>query len=660
MTTLLFAAQWIHLTLCVLLAGGFCVLLLAGQPRTALTRQWEQRVLRGACFTVVGALLSGVVVMSAQTASFEARPAASIEPHAILRAVLDTRLGLVWMARQGLLVVLAVFLVLSREAHAGTNWIAARAQAFLLAALALVLIGSSSHLTAMSESAWTQGVAMLHLLGAGVWLGGLPPLALLLYGVSQKAAAPDPYAVRALLGFFRVSLVMVLVLAGSGVASAWLLVGGVVGLVGTTYGLLLLAKLGVLVLALLLATETLAMLPAFASGTGARTPATARRMALFLAIAAALALLLLGLATAMTMATPALHNDPVWPWNVRLSFDAWSEVEVLRRLVQMPVAYVPAVAGLSILIVVFLVRRQPVFAFGSLFALAAVGLAIGLQPSIVQAYPTTFARSPVPYAADSIVEGGALYQAHCASCHGTPKFDGAVQGGTAVDLLVTETAWLSSGDLFWFISHGAPEHGMPAFASQLQDTQRWRVIAYLRALANAGFCASVTSRVSSQVEPGAAWLPAPDATVSVGPLPPTKLRDLRGKRMVLLVLYSLPGSRARMSELAKHYGALSVLGVEVVAVQPRSSPDAIAELGQTPPALFPVVTEGNEDITAAFRMFARGSAHAELLIDRQGYIRAIWRSDQTGDMPETEVIQAQLEKLNEEKTPPPPPDDHIH
>jgi AhpC/TSA family len=122
------------------------------------------------------------------------------------------------------------------------------------------------------------------------------------------------------------------------------------------------------------------------------------------------------------------------------------------------------------------------------------------------------------------------------------------------------------------------------------------VINFLRALANAGFCASVTSRVGGQVEPGNAWLPPPDATVSVGPLQPTTLRDLRGKRMVLLVLYSLPDSRARMSELAKHYGALSVLGVEMVAVQPRSSPDAIAELGQTPPALFPVVTEGNEDI----------------------------------------------------------------
>jgi mono/diheme cytochrome c family protein/peroxiredoxin len=383
-------------------------------------------------------------------------------------------------------------------------------------------------------------------------------------------------------------------------------------------------------------------------------------MAWLIAIETGLALLLLGLATAMTMVTPALHNNPVWPWGVRLLFDAWSEVQVLRRLVQMPIVSGLTVAALAIGVVVFLARRQLAFAFGTLFTLAAVGLMIGLQPSIVQAYPTTFARSPVPYGADSIAGGSALYQTHCASCHGAPNFDRAAQGGTAVDLLVTEAAWLSSGDLFWLITHGVPERGMPAFGSQLEDTQRWRVINYLRALANAGFCSAITARVGGQVEPGNAWLPSPDATVSVGPLPPTTLRELRGKRMVLLVLYSLPGSRARMSELAKHFGALSILGVDVVAVQPQSSPDAIAELGQKPPVLFPVVTEGNEDITETFRMFARGSAHAEMLIDRQGYIRAIWRSDRTGDMPETEVIQAQVEKLNEEKAPPPPPDDHIH
>jgi putative copper export protein len=453
MTVLLFAAQCTHLTLCVLLTGSLCIVLLAGEPPTAFTRQWEQRVLRWACFTVAGALLSGAVVMSIETAVFEGRPAAALEPHAILHATLDTRVGLIWTGRQGLLLVLAAFLVLSRKDHSGADWIAVRVQAFLLAAFALALIGSSSHLTAMSGSAWAQVVAMLHLLCAAVWVGGLPPLALLLHYVSQKATSPDPHTVRALLRFSRVSLFMVVVLGVSGAASAWLLVGDVAGLLGTTYGLLLLAKLVVLVLALLLALETLAMLPAFSTRLG-RPSATARRMALFVAIDAGLLLVLLGLAVAMTMATPAIHGDPVWPWGVRLSLDAWSEVRAMPRLVQMPIGYGLAVAALTIAIVVFIVRRQFGFALGALFTLVAVGLLIALQPSIVQAYPTTFARSPVPSSADSIAEGGALYQAHCASCHGTPKFDRAAQGGTAVDLLVTEAAWLSSGDLFWWCCHG--------------------------------------------------------------------------------------------------------------------------------------------------------------------------------------------------------------
>jgi hypothetical protein len=85
----------------------------------------------------------------------------------------------------------------------------------------------------------------------------------------------------------------------------------------------------------------------------------------------------------------------------------------------------------------------------------------------------------------------------------------------------------------------------------------------------------------------------------------------------------------------------------------------IAELGQSPPVLFPIVTDGNEDIVAAYRLFASRGAHAELLIDRQGYIRAIWDSDQT-DMPEADAIQAQVERLNDEKSPPPLPDDHVH
>jgi len=65
-----------------------------------------------------------------------------------------------------------------------------------------------------------------------------------------------------------------------------------------------------------------------------------------------------------------------------------------------------------------------------------------------------------------------------------------------------------------------------------------------------------------------------------------------------------------------------------------------------------VVTDGGAEIVATYRLFAPGP-HAEVLIDRQGYVRAIWR-DGAGD------LQRQVETLNDEKSPPPFPDDHVH
>jgi putative copper export protein/mono/diheme cytochrome c family protein/peroxiredoxin len=655
MTTLLFGAEWVHLVQCVLLTGAFSLLLLAGRPATCFMRRWEQRVLCSARWLVVVALASGVTVLATQTGLFEGRPEAALEAGAIWHAMLDTRSGFLWMVRHGLLIVLAAFLFLRGDVAARQNWIAARGEAFLLAALALVLRGSSSHLAATSESPWLQATDMVHLLGAGVWVGGLLPLALLLYGASQGAAAPDRYAVRTMQRFSRVALITVLILAGSGIASAWLLVGDVAGLVGTTHGHLLLAKFAVLVAALLLAAASRTILPALSSPPAATASATARRMALFIAIEAGLVLVVLGFATAMTVTTPALHDDPVWPWPVRISLDALPEVPVLQRLVQLPIAFVLAGSGLTILAIVFLVRRRPVLLFGTLFVLVSGGAAIALQPLMIGAYPTSFARPPLSYTAGSIAEGMALYEAHCASCHGTPTADREGPRGRTVDLLAPGTARRSAGDLFWLITHGQPDRGMPEFGSLLGPAQRWHVINFLRAFG----ATTDQRRVGAVVQLNDAWLAAPDLTISVGPLTPTTLRDYRGKRMVLLVLYALPHSRARMAELARQYGVLSVLGVEVVAVPPRSAPEAIAELGESPPVLFPVVTDGNEDIAATYRLFAPGGAHAELLIDRQGYIRAIWRSDQTG-MPEADAVQAQVERLNEEKSPPPLPDDHVH
>ena len=87
------------------------------------------------------------------------------------------------------------------------------------------------------------------------------------------------------------------------------------------------------------------------------------------------------------------------------------------------------------------------------------------------------------------------------------------------------------------------------------------------------------------------------------------------------MLYTLPAPRARLSELAEREGTLAMLGVEVIAVPTDAAPDAIRRLGEEPRVLFPVVTEGADDIVAAYRLFAAGP-HVEFLIDRQGYVRA--------------------------------------
>src|SRR5215469_12592500 len=168
MTTLLFGALWVNLAQCVLLTGAFSLLLLAERPATDFMRQWEQRVLSSARWLVVVALASGVIVLATQTGLFEGRPEAALEARAIWHAMLGTRPGFTWMVRHGLLLVLAAFLFLGGDVTARQNWIAARGEVFLLAARALVLLESSGHLAASSESPWPRTIDRVHLLASGV------------------------------------------------------------------------------------------------------------------------------------------------------------------------------------------------------------------------------------------------------------------------------------------------------------------------------------------------------------------------------------------------------------------------------------------------------------------------------------------------------------
>jgi putative copper resistance protein D len=636
MRGLLLAALWTHLAAGALLVGAFSMVLLAGKPRAVVARRWDEHVVWCGRWLVLLALGSGVLWLLARTAVFENRPHAALEPRAVWHVVLDTWPGLVWLARHGLLVILGVFLASGADVARRPNWIAVRGEALLLASLALALVSASSHAAAISPGT-AQAVAadVVHLLGTGFWLGGLLALALLLRAVSADAGiAGRPYTLRGARRFSRAALVAMLVLIASGVMNALAQVESLAALMGTTHGHLLLVKLAVLVPILALAvvnrTRILPAMPA---------PDAMRRLALFVALEAALALILVALAAAMTLTTPARHAEPVWPLPFRLSPDVVLDVPQTRWRVMLGGQLV--VVGVVALLGSLLIRRRRTAVRVGALVLVVLGVGVGLEPLVVDAYPTSYRRPLVTYHAASIASGMAVYREHCAGCHGTT---GA--GGSLTDLRSAAIARRHAGEIFWLLSHGAP--GMPRFDDRLGDARRWDVINFIRALG----AAETAKTLGWQIEPGRAWLVAPDFGIAVGPLAPTALRDYRGRRMVLLVLYALPGSRARINELARLYDVLWVMGVEIIAVPTHAPRDAIAELGASPPVLFPVVTDGAADIAATYRMFASGP-HAELLIDRQGYIRAIWDDG-------TAAVQAQVEKLNAEKSPPPFPDDHVH
>jgi putative copper resistance protein D len=644
MRLFLLAVLWVHLASSVLPMGAFFMLVLAGYSRISTARQWDQTVVAWSRLLVLVAIGSGIGWLLLRTAGFENRLQAALEPRAVWHAVLDTWPGLVWLARHGLLVVLTAFLAMRANVADKRDWIAARGEALALAALALVLMSGSSHAAAITPgTALAVAVDATHLLGTGVWVGALMPLALLLRAASRGAGADArPYAVRAARRFSGAALIAMLLLMASGVMNALVQIESLAALVGTTHGRLLLAKLAVLVpiLGLALMNRT-RILPAL-SGSAGR--AAMRRLAAFVGVEAGLALVLLALAGAMTLSTPARHDPPVWPFPFRLSLEILTDVPATRWRAWLGSQL--AVVGLVVLIASFLVSRPRALMRAGALALVATGAGVGLLPLVVDAYPTTYRRPPLTYHATSIASGMAVYREHCAACHGATGAGG--ETSAPPPLTSPSTSRRHAGELFWLVTHGIPQRGMPGFAERLGEAQRWDVINFIRALG----AAEGSKTLEGQVELDRAWLVAPDVSISVGPLAPGVLRDYRGRRMVLLVLYTLPASRPRLIELARTYDVLSVTGVEVIAVPTHRAADAIRELGASPPVLFPVVTDGERDIVATYGMFAPG-AHAEFLIDRQGYIRAIWRAGGGG-------IQAQVEKLNEEKAPAPFPDDHVH
>jgi len=637
----------------VVLVGGAALLLIAGRTDRPTALAWQRRIIRGSAGLALVAFAAGLIAIAHQTAVVSGRRAAALEPASILGVLLETQSGRVWLGRLGALVLVGALLLLVPRAVSRLDWLAVRGEVVVLGALALGLVAAAGHAAAVAPDA-SSAIALdaLHLLATGVWVGGLLPLgALLLAAGRERGADARPYAALTARRFSRVALACLLALAVSGFANALVHVGSVPALVGTTYGRLLLLKLALLVPILLLGwVNRLAWLPKLSGpATTVGRPAM-RSLGRFVGGEAALALVLLAVVAVMSVTPPGRHVEPTWPFGFRLTLATVAAAADLRARVL--VGSQLMVLALAALLCAALVRgRRLVLGVGAL-TLLAFGAGITLPPLAVDAYPTTYRRPSVTYQAASIVEGAALYQTHCAACHGrTGAGDGPARPALPrppADLRAPHTAQHTAGDIFWWISAGIPAARMPAFGGVLGEDQRWHLINFVRALGGGA--------AARRLPPGLAApdLVAPDFAFAVGPTPPRALKDYRGRRLVLVVLYSLPDSKARLAELARSYESLVQRGVEIIAVPRDAAPDAIRRLGDDPRVLFPVVTDGARDIVAAYDLFA-GGPHAEVLVDRAGYLRARWTTP-----PDLRQLVADVDGLNTEPLTATPADEHAH
>ncbi len=238
MDTLLLAVQALHFAAAMLLAGGLLFQLYAGPTASAATAV-PPLLLRGAALI---ALLAGLAWLGLEAAEMGNGWSDSLNPDT-LRAVLnDTAFGKVWQWR--MILAVAIVLVSWLPPAAGRDRGLSIMAAAFLASLALI-----GHAIMRDGGLGIAQIVnqMLHLLAAGIWLGGLPVL-----GLALLRTGDDGKSVKILRRFSAAGLIAVLVLLVTGLFNAILQLGSLVAF-QTPYGRVLVIKLCLVVMMIILA-----------------------------------------------------------------------------------------------------------------------------------------------------------------------------------------------------------------------------------------------------------------------------------------------------------------------------------------------------------------------------------------------------------------------
>ena len=282
------------------MVGTPALLLRSGSA--AGVRGWRRMLAAGALATLVGA--GGALVV--QTAVMAGSWDAAGSPDMLRVVATGTALGVATGVR-AIAALAALFILLlvpvGRACWSGVT---------LSGVIAAGALAWSGHAGATEGPAALPHLAadVLHSLAACLWLGALPALARL---AARPGAATDPGTPAAFAAFSSTGTAAVLVLVGTGLVNAAVLVGldGAPRLLTTPWGWWLIAKLclfvGMLALA---ASNRWRLTPALAraqAGMGQGAPPALRRLKTSVAVEAAAGLLLLAAVAVLGLQPPPSH-----------------------------------------------------------------------------------------------------------------------------------------------------------------------------------------------------------------------------------------------------------------------------------------------------------------------------------------------------------------
>lgn len=666
-------ARWFQLAANLILLGSCVFLALANTGKRTYLDAWVEKLERLFPWLAISIPIGLIVILTTTITQVTGNSSNIWQQDVWLGFINDTRVGQIWVWRISLALLL-LFLVIYLRKSPKARW------RYILgagiAALPLIAGSLTSHSATEELSVSTITPFALHLILAGVWFGALPAFLLLVYenNRSDKNKRTNVSEYETLKRFSAIALpaMLLIILTGFTVADR-MFASYYAASVATSYGWLLSIKILILGVILLIAARVRAhWLPLLANNASAADDNTGRAgVRKWVRIEFILALLLLLLATIIANTTPVKYASiENWPYPFRFSIIAtWNQPNVAIQ-VWIGVFILMLAAG------TVLFGRIRSWELKRLISIPAIllvsGLAVALPPLTIQAYPETYRRPPVPFDAISIANGAALYTQHCVECHGFQGMGNGIKSrtlSTKLPDLLTEphTAEHTPGDFYNWISYGMVNTDMPGYADKLSDEDRWDLVNYVHALSR-GYQARI---LAPEIIPNKAYVKPPLFSYADSNGESGTLQDFRGKKTVLLVIFSWPQSQVRMEQLKQAYHCLSEQNIAVLAVPVNElSTDEMAQAAAELP--FPVVTQSAAEIASSYALsrrtithpdiIGRGKIpdHMEFLIDRNGYMRARWipSVDQPG-WSDIDMLNQQISLLNREQMKMPYPEDFV-